>query len=384
MPTINLALNPTTPPANGWIVKYRQLGTSGAYTAVPGSPFTSSPAVFTLPDGVAYDGIVIADCGDGRFTDSPYKWSMPVPDCPPGESCAYDLQVTQDTETGDFTVSVPGITAADANVNYFVGTTIGGYNTYAFYSINSTTGVANVPQPDPGTPRRYTLFRLCDTEVVSGNTPDPVCSGVGSLSIFGQGASLYFQWSGLAPSPQNTATSLLLGYFNMDENSGIACGDPSAPYTEIETLTPSDPNWSNGSIDISDITLIPGQTYCFAAIVACPEGDPIIKTIEYTVPYPCLNDNTVFFGNATQTEIPVTITTSQYDTEYYLNWVSRSNPSDTGNSGWFPNTATFPGNVNYTATGLQPDTVYDFYLKKRCTGGAEYTYESGFGKNTLP
>lgn len=53
---------PTPVPANGFVVKYRQVGTT-PYTTVFPNP-TSSPVIITIPSGTSYEGTIKSDCGN--------------------------------------------------------------------------------------------------------------------------------------------------------------------------------------------------------------------------------------------------------------------------------------------------------------------------------
>lgn len=70
-------LVPSGEPADGWIVKYRIKGTTGAYTTPVGSPYSTFPIVFTTtdPDGTLYEGTIQCDCGDVQSTL--YNWVTP-------------------------------------------------------------------------------------------------------------------------------------------------------------------------------------------------------------------------------------------------------------------------------------------------------------------
>lgn len=59
------ALTPSTPPTDGWKIRYRIKGTTGAYTVPVGSPFSSLPIVFDTTDaaGTLYEVQVARDCG---------------------------------------------------------------------------------------------------------------------------------------------------------------------------------------------------------------------------------------------------------------------------------------------------------------------------------
>lgn len=66
MATLTLAFVSTNNPTNGYIVKYRQVGTT-QYTTVTPNP-TSSPILITgLGAGLTYEGTIQADCGSGQY-----------------------------------------------------------------------------------------------------------------------------------------------------------------------------------------------------------------------------------------------------------------------------------------------------------------------------
>lgn len=64
----NLTINfvTTNNPTNGYVVKYRQVGTT-AYTTVSPNP-TGTPVLITgLGAGASYEGTIQADCGSGQY-----------------------------------------------------------------------------------------------------------------------------------------------------------------------------------------------------------------------------------------------------------------------------------------------------------------------------
>jgi hypothetical protein len=66
MATLTLSFNSDNNPTNGYIVKYRQVGTT-QYTTVTPNP-TSSPVIIgSLGAGVTYEGTIQADCSNGQF-----------------------------------------------------------------------------------------------------------------------------------------------------------------------------------------------------------------------------------------------------------------------------------------------------------------------------
>lgn len=66
MATLTLEFDSDNNPTNGYIVKYRQVGTT-AYTTVTPNP-TGSPIIITgLGSGATYEGTVQGDCGNGKL-----------------------------------------------------------------------------------------------------------------------------------------------------------------------------------------------------------------------------------------------------------------------------------------------------------------------------
>ena len=66
MATLTLSFNSDNNPTNGYIVKYRQAGTT-QYTTVTPNP-TSSPVIIgSLGAGVTYEGTIQADCSNGQL-----------------------------------------------------------------------------------------------------------------------------------------------------------------------------------------------------------------------------------------------------------------------------------------------------------------------------
>ena len=65
------SLTPSSVPASGWDVKYRILGTTGAYTTATGSPFSSLPIIFstTDPGGTLYEVQIARNCGTLESTN---------------------------------------------------------------------------------------------------------------------------------------------------------------------------------------------------------------------------------------------------------------------------------------------------------------------------
>jgi hypothetical protein len=66
MATLTLSFNSDNNPTNGYIVKYRQVGTT-QYTTVTPNPRSSPVIIGSLGSGVTYEGTIQADCGNGQF-----------------------------------------------------------------------------------------------------------------------------------------------------------------------------------------------------------------------------------------------------------------------------------------------------------------------------
>lgn len=91
--TITIEFEPCNPaPSNGYVVKYRPVGSTDPYRTWPAN-FFSSPAVIEDDNddfGTSYEGIIQGDCGDGVLGVE-VPWSAANDDAPspggePGES----------------------------------------------------------------------------------------------------------------------------------------------------------------------------------------------------------------------------------------------------------------------------------------------------------
>jgi hypothetical protein len=89
MSTLTITFTPpATAPANGYIVQYRQVGTT-PYTTVSPNP-TASPVVITGVDGSeSWEGLIQADCGSGFSSDAlPFTANAIICEAPSGVSAA--------------------------------------------------------------------------------------------------------------------------------------------------------------------------------------------------------------------------------------------------------------------------------------------------------
>jgi hypothetical protein len=66
MATLTLSFASDNNPTNGYIVKYRQVGTI-PYTTVTPNPTGSPILISSLGSGVSYEGTIQADCGNGQY-----------------------------------------------------------------------------------------------------------------------------------------------------------------------------------------------------------------------------------------------------------------------------------------------------------------------------
>lgn len=66
MATLTLSFSSDNNPTNGYIVKYRQIGTI-EYTTVTPNPASSPIQIQSLGAGVSYEGTIQADCGNGQY-----------------------------------------------------------------------------------------------------------------------------------------------------------------------------------------------------------------------------------------------------------------------------------------------------------------------------
>lgn len=394
---ITLNLTPNTPPSSGWIIKYRAIGTSGDYITVPGSPFMYSPAVFNLPDGT-WDGIVIPDCGDGRYTASPHKWSMDIPDCPEEECCP------------QITLSVSDITETSAQINYIIpaGITV----TDVLYK----TSAANAWTVRPGTytgTGNFTLTGLyentqylvkflsdCPTgnEIETTNftttTETPSCKPViidGFVEYWYSNISRTFTMDIDEGGTSNTATGYDVYYAevdgSIDDNSDCAA-KPIGDFTLLFSVTGRSMypgvQTTNLLVHYAGIDWKINQGYCFRIVTHCPGDDPDFVDNKYIkTSIPCIGIENIIFQNATSTTIPVTFDNSEWDTGYQVEWRVYGSGASWSSSGTITNTWT--GSVvpiTYTATGLTSDTVYEFRFTQYCVGGDTYVVPSTFNKNT--
>jgi hypothetical protein len=66
MATITISFNANNNPTNGYIVKYRQVGTTTYTQRVP-NPTTNVFTIDNLGAGVSYEGTIQGDCGNGQY-----------------------------------------------------------------------------------------------------------------------------------------------------------------------------------------------------------------------------------------------------------------------------------------------------------------------------
>lgn len=66
MATLTLSFTSDNNPTNGYIVKYRQVGTI-EYSTVTPNPTSSPIQIQSLGAGVTYEGTIKADCGNGQY-----------------------------------------------------------------------------------------------------------------------------------------------------------------------------------------------------------------------------------------------------------------------------------------------------------------------------
>lgn len=66
MATLTLSFTSDNNPTNGYIVKYRQVGTL-EYSTVTPNPTGSPIQIQSLGGGVTYEGTIQADCSNGQF-----------------------------------------------------------------------------------------------------------------------------------------------------------------------------------------------------------------------------------------------------------------------------------------------------------------------------
>lgn len=118
MVTITLNnLIPNTAPANGWIVKYRIKGSTGAYITPVGSPYSTFPIIFstTDPAGTLYEGTIETDCGGGS-TGAIYNWSTPC-NCtdstyspsPDGSQCEKTVSIAATVTNSGYCLTSNGV-----------------------------------------------------------------------------------------------------------------------------------------------------------------------------------------------------------------------------------------------------------------------------------
>lgn len=66
MATLTLTFSSNNNPTNGYIVKYREEGTT-QYTTITPNPTGSPVLISGLGAGVSYEGTIQADCGNGQY-----------------------------------------------------------------------------------------------------------------------------------------------------------------------------------------------------------------------------------------------------------------------------------------------------------------------------
>lgn len=151
---------PTTPPAGGWMVGRRVLGSGGAYTVT--GPYMSAPITIVTGDavGTLYEGYITRDCGTLESTQ--FFWQTPCNcvgagyvEAPSGVECervenmapditnsGYCLATAQNDVYSEYgaRIYLPGFTQADMNLAY--GTpdaNVFGYSNTAGQWANPTT-----------------------------------------------------------------------------------------------------------------------------------------------------------------------------------------------------------------------------------------------------
>jgi len=77
MATLTLSFTSDNNPTNGYIVKYREVGTT-QYTTVTPNPKSAPVLISGLGSGVTYEGTIQADCGSGQFgTTATFSATVP-------------------------------------------------------------------------------------------------------------------------------------------------------------------------------------------------------------------------------------------------------------------------------------------------------------------
>ena len=66
MATLTISFTTDNNPTNGYVVKYRQVGTE-AYTTVAPNPMSSPILITGLGSGLSYEGTIQGDCGGGQY-----------------------------------------------------------------------------------------------------------------------------------------------------------------------------------------------------------------------------------------------------------------------------------------------------------------------------
>jgi hypothetical protein len=119
-----LTLNFTIPgaiPQNGYVLKYRQKGSSDPYTQVFPNP-TSSPVVISnLPDKINFEGSIMADCGFNTSTLIDFMTGRCF--CPDGYTTSPDGSYC-------YQVSTMAPTVSSSNVCFAAVTNGGNYSIY--------------------------------------------------------------------------------------------------------------------------------------------------------------------------------------------------------------------------------------------------------------
>jgi len=99
-------ITPSTPPADGWNVGYRILGSGGSYTTA--GPFMSQPIVIPTADavGTLYEGYITRDCG--TLVSTQFFWQTPCNCVGAGYSVAPSGTQCQNVQTQAPTITNPG------------------------------------------------------------------------------------------------------------------------------------------------------------------------------------------------------------------------------------------------------------------------------------
>ena len=142
MATLTLSFTTDNNPTNGYVVKYRETGTS-QYTTVTPNPMSSPVTISGLLGGTTYEGTIQGDCGNNQFgTLSTFnatvaaQWNMARDPSSASNACSL-TNFSSTFFTASSTLAVQTQLYADSNLQQIY--TIAGYysNGTNVYQVNA-------------------------------------------------------------------------------------------------------------------------------------------------------------------------------------------------------------------------------------------------------